>query len=171
MKRIVAVLVVLCVFAGFAEAQRFAYVDTRYVLDNIPDYESAQEQLNIISQEWQDEIEALYSEIEKLYKEYEVEKVLLSDELKRKREEEILAKEKEVKELQKKYFGKGGELFKKRQELVKPIQDEVFNAVKEIGENGNYAIIFDVASGMGILFNDPKYDKSDEVLEKLGYQN
>ncbi len=171
MKRIIVLLVILSVFAGFSQAQRFAYVDTRYILDNIPDYESAQEQLNIISTEWQDEIEALYSEIEKLYKEYEVEKVLLSDELKRKREEEILAKEKEVKELQKKYFGKGGEMFKKRQELIKPIQDEVFNAVKEIGETGNYAMIFDVASGMGVLFNDPKYDKSDEVLEKLGYQN
>lgn len=154
-----------------ANAQRFAYVDTKYVLDNIPKYESAQEQLDIIAKEWQDEIDNLYSEIEKLYKEYEVEKVLLSDELKRKREEEILAKEREVKALQKKYFGKNGELFKKRQELIKPIQDEVFNAVKEIGEKSNYAVIFDVASGMGILYNDPKYDKSDEVLEKLGYQN
>jgi outer membrane protein len=152
-------------------AQRFAYVDTKYILDNIPEYESAQKQLSIITTEWQDEIETLYTDIEKLYKEYEVEKVILSEELKRKREEEILAKEKEVKELQKKYFGTNGDLFQKRQELIKPIQDNVFNAVKEIGENGNYAVIFDVASGMGILFNDPKYDKSDEVLEKLGYQN
>lgn len=170
MKKIL-VIASFMVLALSMNAQRFAYVDTKYVLDNIPEYESAQKQLNIITTEWQDEIEALYTDIEKLYKEYEVEKVILSDELKRKREEEILAKEKEVKELQKKYFGTNGELFQKRQELVKPIQDQVFNAVKEIGENGNYAIIFDVASGMGILFNDPKYDKSDEVLEKLGYQN
>lgn len=161
----------LVLLAFTMNAQRFAYVDTKYILDNIPDYESAQKQLDIITTEWQDEIEALYTDIEKLYKDYEVEKVILSEELKRKREEEILAKEKEVKDLQKKYFGTNGDLFKKRQELVKPIQDEIFNAVKEIGENGNYAVIFDVASGMGILFNDPKYDKSDEVLEKLGYQN
>ena len=165
------IVISFVLFALSMNAQRFAYVDTRYILDNIPEYESAQKQLNIITKEWQDEIEALYTDIEKLYKEYEVEKVILSDELKRKREEEILAKEKEVKELQKKYFGTEGELFQKRQELIKPVQDEVFNAVKEIGENGNYAVIFDVASGMGILFNDPKYDKSDEVLEKLGYQN
>jgi len=170
MNKILLIATLLIISLG-ASAQRFAYVDTKYILDNIPEYESAQKQLNIITTEWQDEIEALYTDIEKLYKEYEVEKVILSDELKRKREEEILAKEKEVKELQKKYFGTNGELFMKRQELIKPIQDNVFNAVKEIGENGNYAVIFDVASGMGILFNDPKYDKSDEVLEKLGYQN
>ncbi|MDA3866104.1 MAG: OmpH family outer membrane protein [Salinivirgaceae bacterium] len=171
MKKIIysLLLVVTVVFA--AQAQRFAYVDTKYVLDNIPEYESAQNQLNIITEEWQDEITSRYEEIEKLYKEYEIEKVLLSNELKRKREEEILDKEREVKELQKKYFGKDGELFKKRQELVKPIQDQVFNAVKEIGETGNYAVVFDVASGMGILYNDPKYDKSDEVLQKLGYRN
>ena len=170
MNKILLIATLLIISLG-ASAQRFAYVDTKYILDNIPEYESAQKQLNIITTEWQDEIEALYTDIEKLYKEYEVEKVILSDELKRKREEEILAKEKEVKELQKKYFGTNGELFMKRQELIKPIQDNVFNAVKEISENGNYAVIFDVASGMGILFNDPKYDKSDEVLEKLGYQN
>ncbi|PLX20698.1 MAG: hypothetical protein C0599_08620 [Salinivirgaceae bacterium] len=170
MNKILLIATLLIISLG-ASAQRFAYVDTKYILDNIPEYESAQKQLNIITTEWQDEIEALYTDIEKLYKEYEVEKVILSDELKRKREEEILAKEKEVKELQKKYFGTNGELFMKRQELIKPIQDNVFNAVKEIGENGNYAVIFDVASGMGILFNDPKYDKSYEVLEKLGYQN
>jgi outer membrane protein len=168
-KLIIAAILVILTFS--MNAQRFAYIDTKYILDNIPEYESAQKQLSIITTEWQDEIEALYADIEKLYKEYEVEKVILSDELKRKREEEILAKEKEVKELQKKYFGTNGDLFQKRQELIKPIQDELFNAVKEIGENGNYAVIFDVASGMGILFNDPKYDKSDEVLEKLGYQN
>ena len=170
MKKII-IISTLILLAFSLNAQRFAYVDTKYILDNIPEYESAQKQLDIITTEWQDEIEALYTDIEKLYKDYEVEKVILSDELKRKREEEILEKEKEVKDLQKKYFGTDGELFKKRQELIKPIQDEIFNAVKEIGENGNYAVIFDVASGMGILFNDPKYDKSDEVLEKLGYQN
>lgn len=163
--------IVLLLGVYTTNAQRFAYVDTKYVLDNIPEYASAQEQLNIITKEWQGEIQNRYSDVEKLYKEYEVEKVLLSNELKRKREEEIIEKEKEIKELQKKYFSSGGDLFTKRQELIKPIQDKVFNAVKEIGEEGNYAMIIDVASGMGILYNDPKYDKSDEVLQKLGYQN
>ena len=170
MRRIfLALLLVVAVYT--VNAQRFAYIDTKYVLDNIPEYASAQEQLNIITKEWQGEIQNRYSEVEKLYKEYEVEKVLLSNELKRKREEEIIEKENEIKELQKKYFGTGGDLFTKRQELIKPIQDKVFNAVKEIGEEGNYAMIIDVASGMGILYNDPKFDKSDEVLQKLGYQN
>lgn len=168
-KVFLALLLVVAVYT--VNAQRFAYIDTKYVLDNIPEYASAQEQLNIITKEWQGEIQNRYSEVEKLYKEYEVEKVLLSNELKRKREEEIIEKENEIKELQKKYFGTGGDLFTKRQELIKPIQDKVFNAVKEIGEEGNYAMIIDVASGMGILYNDPKFDKSDEVLQKLGYQN
>lgn len=170
MRRIFLALL-LVVAVNTVNAQRFAYIDTKYVLDNIPEYASAQEQLNIITKEWQGEIQNRYSEVEKLYKEYEVEKVLLSNELKRKREEEIIEKENEIKELQKKYFGTGGDLFTKRQELIKPIQDKVFNAVKEIGEEGNYAMIIDVASGMGILYNDPKFDKSDEVLQKLGYQN
>lgn len=171
MRKIVFAVFIVMASSFVLNAQRFAYVDTKYVLDNIPEYVSAQEQLNIITTEWQGEIENRYASIEKLYKEYEVEKVLLSNELKRKREEEIIEKEKEIKELQKKYFGTGGDLFTKRQELVKPIQDKVFNAIKEIGEEGNYAMIIDVASGMGILYNDPKYDKSDEVLQKLGYQN
>ncbi len=152
-------------------SQKFAYIDSDYILKNIPTYEAAQAQLDQLSVEWQKEIEALYAEIDKLYKSFQAEKVLLTEEMKIKREEEIINKEKEAKEVQKKYFGKEGELYKKRQELIKPIQDDIFNAVREIATEGNYAVIFDTAGGLTMLYTDPKYDRSDEVLEKLGYKN
>lgn len=150
--------------------QRFAYVDTRYILNNIPAYESAQEQLKIIMDEWQEEISAVNDEANRLIKLYEVEKILLSEDLKKMREEEIDDKQKEAKRLQDKYFGKNGSFFQKRQELIKPIQDQVFNAIKDVGTEGNFAIVIDIASGLGVVYNDPKYDKSEEVLQKLGYR-
>ncbi len=156
---------------SLANAQKFAYVDTDYILKNIPAYESAQEQLEIMSKDWQSEIESQYADVEKMYKEYQAEKVLLTEEMKQKREEEIVQKEKQVKELQKKYFGAEGDLYKKRQELIKPIQDDVFNAIKELASSGSYAVIFDAAGGASMLYSDPKYDKSDDVLQKLGYKN
>ncbi|MGE4287441.1 MAG: OmpH family outer membrane protein [Salinivirgaceae bacterium] len=165
-------LVVLLVSMSFMlSAQKFAFVDTDYILNSIPTYESAQEQIDIMSKDWQSEIEAKYANIEKLYKEYQAEKVLLTEEMKMQREEEIIQKEREVKELQRKYFGPEGDLFKKRKELIEPIQNDIFNAVKEIATEGNYAVIFDAAGGASMLFSDPKYDKSDEVLEKLGFKN
>lgn len=151
-------------------AQRYAYVDTRYILGNIPAYESAQEQLKIIMDEWQGEISAMNAEVDRLTKLYEVEKILLSDDLKKKREEELAEKREEAKRLQEKYFGKDGNYFQKRQELIKPIQDQVFNAIKDVGNEGNFAFIVDIASGMGVVYNDPKYDKSEDVLQKLGYR-
>jgi len=157
-------------YKGYTQ-QKIGYVDTDYILKNIPAYQAAQAQLDKISADWQKEIENLYAQIDKMYREYQTEKILLTEEMRIKRENEIIAKEKEAKELQKKYFGKDGELFKKRQELIKPIQDEVFNAIKEIATQGNFAIIIDVANNPNILFVDPKYDKSDEVLKKLGYKN
>ncbi len=152
-------------------AQKYAYVDTEYILSNIPAYKAAQDKLNQLSVDWQKEIEGEYKVVEKMYKDYQAEKVLLTKEMIKQREAEIAAKDREVKDLQKRFFGPQGELFKKRQELIKPIQDEVYNVIKEIAESGNYAIIFDTASGATILFTDPKYDKSDDVLEKLGYKN
>lgn len=152
-------------------AQKFAYVDTDYILKSIPAYESAQEQLEIMSKDWQAEIEAKYAEVEKMYKEYQAEKVLLTEDMKQKREEEIVAKERQTKELQKKYFGAEGDLYKKRQELIKPLQDDIFNAIKEIATAGNYAFIIDAAGGATFLYSDPKFDKSDDVLQKLGYKN
>lgn len=171
MKRLYALIVLTVLTGTFALAQKFAYVDTEYILGNIPTYKSAQDQLDKMSADWQKEIEAKYAEIDKMYKDYQNEKVLLNDDMKKKREDEIVKKEQEVKDLQKKYFGRDGMMFKKRQELVKPIQDEVYNAVKEIALEQGYAIIFDTASNPGVIYSNPKNDKSDEVLQRLGYKN
>jgi len=170
MKKIIAILLIA---AGFSTtyAQKFAFVDTEYILNNIPAYKAAQDQLDKYSSDLQKEVEAKYAEIDDMYKKYQAEKVLLSDDMKTKRENEIVNKEKEVKDLQKKYFGDNGDIFKKREELIKPIQDEIYNAVKEIAAEGGYAAIFDTSAGATILFSDPKYDKSDQVLQKLGYKN
>ncbi|MBL4752413.1 MAG: OmpH family outer membrane protein [Flavobacteriales bacterium] len=151
-------------------AQKFAYVDTKYILDNITEYKAAQAELDKISVEWQKEIEAQYAEIDKLYKSFQAEQILLSTEMKRKREDEIIRKEKEAKNLQKKRFGVDGDLYKKRQELIKPIQDKVYAAIKEVATTGNYALILDKAGDLNILYSDPKYDKSEEVLNKMGYK-
>jgi len=167
-------LLILNLFIGLgflAQAQKFAYVNTDYILSSIPTYESAQEQLNIMTKDWQAEIEAKHAEIERLYKEFQAEKVLLTEEMKKQREEEIVQKDKAVKELQKKYFGPEGDLFKKKKELIEPIQNDIFNAIKEIAIAGNYAFILDASGGASMLYTDPKYDKSDEVLEKLGFKN
>jgi outer membrane protein len=155
----------------FSQSQKLGFVDTDYILKNIPAYQAAQAQLDKISADWQKEIENIYAQIDKMYKDFQSEKVLLTEEMKTKRENDIVAKEKDAKDLQKKYFGKDGDLYKKRQELVKPIQDEVFNSIKEIAIQGNYAIIFDSAGSINMLYTDPKLDKSDEVLKKLGYKN
>lgn len=151
--------------------QKIGYVDTDYILKNIPSYQAAQAQLDKISADWQKEIENIYAQVDKMYRDFQAEKVLLTEEMKTKRENEIIAKEKEAKDLQRKYFGKDGELFKKRTELIKPIQDDVFNAIKDIAIQGNYALIFDVAGNSNMLYTDPKLDRSDDVLKKLGYKN
>ena len=169
MKKITLISLAL-LFSVMSFAQRFAYVDTEYILKNIPAYQAAQDQLDNQSVEWQKEIEEIYAKIDKMYKDFQAEKVLLTEEMRVKRENSIIEKEKEAKNIQKQYFGKEGELYKKRQELIKPIQDDIFNAVKEVAGEGNFAVIFDTAGGMSMLFNDPKYDKSDDILEKLGYK-
>ena len=171
MKTISSIITVLLLSTTISFAQKFAYVDSEYILSNIPAYKAAQDKLDEISADWQKEVEQKYEEVKKMYDTYKSEQVLLSEEMKMKRAEEIEKKEKEVKDLQRKYFGQEGELFNKRQELVKPIQDEVYNAVKEIAIEGGYAIIFDTAGGPNILYSNPKNDKSDMVLEKLGYKN
>ena len=171
MKKILIASLALFLFAGGAMAQKFAFVDTEYILQNIPSYSAAQEELNKISEQWEAEIAKEYEAIEKLYKTYQSERVLLTDEMKSKREEEIMTAERQVKELQAKYFGPEGDLSAKRQELVKPIQDALYKAVKELSAEGSYAVIFDTASGASILYSNPRYDLSDEVLKKLGYKN
>jgi outer membrane protein len=171
MKKLFAVVLIAALSSVLALAQKFAYVDSEYILGNIPSYKAAQEQVDKLSADWQKEIDAKRAEVDKMYSNFQQEKVLLTEEMKNKREEEITKKEQEMRDLQKKYFGRDGSLFKKRQELIKPIQDQVFNAVKELAVEQGYAVIFDTASNAGILYSNPKNDKSDEVLQRLGYKN
>jgi outer membrane protein len=165
-------ITLLVIFASTSVyAQKFAYIDTDYILKNIPSYKGAQDQVDKLSKEWETEIQGKFAEIEKMYKSYQSEKVLLTDEMKTKREEEIVKKEQEVKDLQKKYFGREGMLNKKRTELMKPIQDEVYNAVKEIALEQGIAIVFDTYANPAVFYSNSKNDKSDEVLQRLGYKN
>ncbi len=154
-----------------ANAQKFALIDTEYILKNIPAYERANEQLNQISKKWQSEVEAIATEAQTMYKNYQSESVFLSEEQKTQREEEIVSKERGAAELRRTYFGPDGELFKKRESLMKPIQDEIYNAVKEISEQKSYALVIDRASAADIIFASPRIDISNEVLAKLGYSN
>lgn len=166
------ILFTLCLIAsvGFAaQAQKFATVDMGYIMKNIPAFESANEQLNQISKKWQSEIETKMKEVQQLYKNYQTELVFMSDEMKVKREEEIISKEKDAQALKQKYFGPEGELFKKRESLIKPIQDEVYEVIETISKDKGLDLIFDKNSAMSAIFVSPKLDISDEVLKKLGY--
>lgn len=151
-------------------AQKFAFIDSEYILENIPEYQAAQKQLDQMSIQWQKEIEAQFSEIEKLYKDYQAESMLLPDDVRKTREEAIVEKEKQAKDLQKQRFGRDGDLFKKRQELIKPIQDKMYEAIKEVSEKGSYAIVFDKSGGVTMVYTDVKFDLSDEILNKMGYR-
>ena len=163
------ILLTLLTLPLTGKAQKFALVDMEYILRNVPAYERANEQLNQVSRQWEGEIEALLNEVETLYKEYQNENVFLSDEQKTRKEEAIMAKEKQASDLKKKYFGSEGELYKKRQALMAPIQDEIYNAVKDICDQRGYQLVIDRASGASIVYASPKIDISDEVLAKLGY--
>lgn len=169
MKKLLFILTLITSFTFAASAQKFAMVDMEYIMKNIPAYETANEQLNQISKKWQSEVEMQMKEVDKLYKNYQTELVFLTDEMKTKREDEIVAKEKEAQELKRKYFGTDGELFKKRQSLMKPIQDEVYTAIQEISAEKDLSMVFDKSSSMNIIFTSPKLDISDLVLKKLGY--
>jgi len=171
MKRILITFIAIIAISISSYSQKYAYVDTEYILENIPAYKAAQEQLDQLSNQYQKELETIQAELEQMYNDFRAESVLLSDDMKRKREDVIVTKEKEYRSLQQKYFGMEGELFKKRQGLVKPIQDDIFNTVKELATAGNYAIIFDKSGSLTMLFTDPKYNLSDQVLEKMGYKN
>lgn len=152
-----------------ASAQKFALVDMEYILRNVPAYEMANEQLNQASLRWEKEVNEITKEAETMYKNYQADMVFLTDDQKKKREEEIVAKEKEATDLRYKYFGPEGELYKKRQSLMKPIQEDVYNAVKAVSEEKGYQVIFDRASSQSIVFASPRIDVSNEVLAKLGY--
>ncbi|MBR1726505.1 MAG: OmpH family outer membrane protein [Muribaculaceae bacterium] len=169
MKKIALVLVAVLAGIFSASAQKFALVDMEYILKNIPSYEMANEQLNQVSQRWQREVDDLKKEADTMYKNFQSDMVFLTDEQKKKKEAEIVAKEKEASQLQYKYFGPQGELFKKRESLIKPIQDEIYNAMKKVSEERGFQVIFDRASSQSILFASPRIDVSNEVLSKLGY--
>ena len=150
-------------------AQKFAYVDSDYILTKIPDFVQAEEKINDFTEQWQSEIEAAYAAVDQMYRDYQSEQVLLTNEMKLKREEAIISKEKSVQSLQQKYFGTNGELYKKRQELIKPIQDRIFDAVQQLAANNKYSVIFDASSDLIMLYSNPDLDKSDKVLELMGY--
>ena len=170
MKKILAICT-LALMAITAHAQKFALMDMEYVLKNIPTYERANEQLNQVSKKWQAEVEALNTQAATMYKNYQNEVVFLSKEQKAAKQEEIMLKEKEAADLKKKYFGPEGELFKKRESLMSPIQEEIYNVVKEISEQRGYSLVLDRASDSAIIFGSPKIDISNEILQKLGYAN
>ncbi|MGE5107628.1 MAG: OmpH family outer membrane protein [Sphingobacteriales bacterium] len=160
---------IITVFAGFtASAQRYAIIDSKYILEKLPDYKDAQKKLDDISDLWQKEIDQKSAELEKMYKNFEAEQVMLSDELKKKREDEIFNKEKDLRDLQKKRFGFEGDLFRKRQELIRPIQDKVYNAVQKLATERSFDFVLDKSEGITVIFADPKLDKSDDILKILG---
>ena len=168
MKKLLLVACSLCLLGITANAQRYGIVDTKYILDKMPDYKEAQKKLDQFSEQWQKEIEGKQAELDKMYKDFEAEQAMLSDELKKKRQTEIFNKEKETRELQRRRFGFEGDLFKRRQELIKPIQDRVYNAIQKIAVAKQYDFILDKSEGITVIFADPKLDRSEDVLRELG---
>ena len=171
MKRVFLVLsmVLFCSLATTTMAQKFALIDMEYILKNIPAYEMTNEQLAQLSNKWQGDVEKLQQDAQNMYKTYQSDLVFLSAEMKSKREEEIIKKEQEAQELKRRYFGAEGELYKKRESLMKPIQDEIYDAIKAISEDKGYQLVIDRASAMSVIFASPRIDISNEVLLKLGY--
>lgn len=168
MKKIFSLALGLLLFTGLANAQRYAVIDSKYILEKMPEYKEAQTKLDQFSVQWQQEIEKKQADLDKSMKDYDAEQVMLNDELKKKREDELFNKTKEVRDLQKKRFGFEGDLFKKRQELIKPIQDRVYLAIQKLAVEKSYDFILDKSEGITVIFADPKLDKSDDVLRYLG---
>jgi len=171
MKKI-SLIVIIALMGSFGVfAQKYAIIDTRFILDKMPEYKAAQEQLDKIAQDWQKDIDGRQSKLDQLYKNYDAEQVMLSDDLKKKRQDQLFVTEKELRDLQRQRFGFEGDLFKKRQELIKPIQDKVYNAVQKISSQRGYDFVLDKSEGITIIFADPKLDKSEDVLKELGIRN
>lgn len=164
------IFLVTCSFilVAFAHAQRYAIIDTKYILDKLPDYKSAQKNMDDIASGWQKEIDKMEQDLNKMYKDFEAEQVMLSDELRKKREDQLFVKEKTVRDLQRQRFGFEGDLFKRRQELIRPIQDKVYNAVQKLAVQRGYDFILDKSEGITVIFADPKLEKSEDVLRELG---
>lgn len=168
MKKLTLIITIL-LFSFVSISQKYAYIDSKYILEKIPEYAEAQKQLNDLAKKWQKEIEDKYAEIDKKIQEFQAEQLLLPDEMKKQRQAEIAKLQKEAKKYQQDKFGVEGELFKKRQELIEPIQNKIYSAVKELATTGNYSFVFDKANQSNILYADPKYNKSDRVLKIMGY--
>lgn len=154
--------------ALFGAAQKYAVVDTRYILDKMPEYRTAQQQLDVMAATWQKQIDSMQAALDRLYREFDAEQVMLTAELKKRKEDQLFNKEKELRDLQRKRFGFEGDLFRKRQELVKPVQDKVYNAIQKLAASRGYDFVLDKSEGITIIFADPKLDKSEEVLKELG---
>lgn len=166
-KIILPILLVLSSFLA-ANAQKYCIIDSKYILEKVPDYKTAQTQLDVFSKNWQTEVDNKMKEVDRMYKSYQAERAMLNEDMRLKREDEIMTKEKAAKDLQKQYFGYEGELFKKRQELVKPVQDKVYNAVQKMANSRGYDLVLDKAGGVTMFYADPKLDRSDDVLKSLG---
>jgi len=169
MKKILLTSLAIILVSTFAFSQRFVYVDTDYILENIPEYQQAQKQLDEIAEGWRGEISRQYQEIDELYRAYQAEQVLLTEDVKIQKQKEIENKEKAVKEYQKQKFGYEGEMFQKKQELIKPIQDDIYNEIQKMAKEKDYDFIFDKSSGVTMLFSNKRYDRSDAILEAMGY--
>ena len=168
MKKIFFLSLCSLLITTFAFAQRYAVIDTKYILDKMPDYKSAQSQLDVFAAAWQKEIDDKQKVLDKMYRDFEAEQVMLSDDLRKKREDQLFNLEKEVRDLQRQRFGFEGDLFKKRGELIKPIQDRVYNAVQKLAVQRGYDFILDKSEGITVIFADPKLEKSDDILKELG---
>ncbi len=171
MKKVFLLAFSFMLFAFGVQAQRYAIIDTKYILDKMPEYTSAQKSLDDIAAGWQKEIDALDAELKQMYRNFDAEQVMLSDDLKKKREDQLFLKEKTLRDLQRQRFGFEGDLFKRRQELVKPVQDKVYNAVQKLAVTRGYDFILDKSEGITVIFADPKLEKSDDVLKELGVKN
>jgi len=168
MKKISFILLSCIVLSSGLYAQRYAVIDSKYILEKLPEYKAAQEKLDQFSAQWQQELDQKSAALDKMYKDYDAEKVMLSDDLQKKREDQLFNADKELKDLQRKRFGYEGDIFKKRQELIKPIQDRVYTAVQKLAVSKLYDFILDKSEGITVIFADPKLDKSDDVLKELG---
>ena len=168
MKKYLFIALCLLFISFVSYAQRYAVIDSKYILEKLPAYKESQAKLDQFSSQWQQEIEKKQTDLDRMYKDYDAEQVMLSDDLKKKREDELYNREKEVRDLQKKHFGFEGDLFKKRQELIKPIQDKVYIAIQKLAVDKSYDFILDKSEGITVIFADPKLDRSDEVLKFLG---
>ena len=168
MKKILVTVLSCILLSAGLYAQRYAVIDSKYILEKLPEYKAAQQKLDQFSQQWQQEIDKKSAALDKMYKDYDAEQVMLSDDLKKKREDELFNNDKELKDLQRKRFGYEGDIFKKRQELIKPIQDRVYNAVQKLAVSKLYDFILDKSEGITVIFADPKLDKSDDILRELG---